>query len=227
MILGSLCDQLQETVATGQQAKTLEVLDAYRAGVEHGLLVRALDTHRPQRAKQLELVVELIIGRISSDFTGPRLLACYRKFMDAMEWTADLSMDDLGTRYAAAHSQYYEPFMSGHPHILEHYLVNYVHRTLFPLGAQESTSGLSIHRVANTIREQCLLMMVHYAIVQTLLIGLAAFHKAQFGASEVIQVIQSYTKAFEHSPLFPERALQVLAQKGVTNCTMLAILIRN
>ena len=65
--------------------------------------------------------------------------------------------------------------------MLEHYLVNYVHRTLFPLGPQESTRGLSVHHIANTIRDQCLLMMAHYAIIQTLLIGMAAFHKAEFG----------------------------------------------
>ena len=78
-------------------------------------------------------------------------------------------------------AQYYEPFMSRHEYMLEHYLVSYVHRTLFPLGPQESTRDLSIHHIANTIRDQCLLMMVHYAIIQTLLIGVAAFYKEQFG----------------------------------------------
>lgn len=221
-ILGSLCDQLQAEPST-----TLEALEAYRAGVERDRFGAALRTHRAQPAKQLELVIELIIGRISSDFTGPRLLACYQKFMDSMNWTADLSMEGLGARYAAAHSQHYEPFMNHHPHILEHYLVNYVHRTLFPLGPQESTRGLSIHHAASTVRDQCLLMMVHYAIIQMLLIGMAAFHKEQFGINEVIQVIQSYTKAFEHSLSFPERALKVLAEKGVKSCTELAILVMN
>jgi hypothetical protein len=43
----------------------------------------------------------------------------------------------------------------------------------------------------------------------------------------VIKVIQSFSKAFEHSLTFPERTLQILADKGVKNCASLAILIRN
>ena len=222
MILGSLCDQLQAT----SQSKIPGMLDAYRNGVVRDQFTAALANHSPQPAKQLELVIEIILGRIRSDFTGPRLLACYKKFMESMNWTADLSMEGLGGRYTEAHSQYYAPFMDRHPHILEHYLVHYVHRTLFPLGPQESTRGLSVQHAAQTIRDQCLLMMVHYAILQMLLIGMAAFHKERFGMDEVIQVVQSYTKAFEHSISFPERALKVLAAKGVTNCTMFALLLR-
>jgi lysine-N-methylase len=227
VILGSLCDQLQETAAAGQNLQVPEVLEAYRDGVERGLFDRALNSHVAQPAKQLELVLELIVGRISTDFTAPRLLSCYQKFMQAMDWTVESSMTDIGRRYAAAEAQYYGPFMSRHAHMLEHYLVNYVHRTLFPLGPQESNRGLSIHHVANTIRDQCLLMMVHYAVVQTLLIGMAAFHKEQFGAAEAIQVIQSYTKAFEHSTSFPERALKVLADKNVDRSANMAILLLN
>jgi lysine-N-methylase len=227
VILGSLCDQLQEMVVTGRNAGIPEVLEGYRQGVDGDLFGPALNPHRPQAPEQLELVLELIVGRISSDFTAPPLLACYQKFMQSMEWTVESSMDDIGRRYSAAHAQYYEPFLSQHQHMLEHYLVSYVHRTLFPLGPQESTRGLSVRHIAITIRDHGLLMMAHYAIVQTLLIGTAAFHKAEFGAPQAIQVIQSFTKAFEHSPSFPERALKILAEKGLQTCVALAILMRN
>ena len=172
-------------------------------------------------------MLELIVGRISSDFTAPPLFACYQKFMQAMEWTTESSMDDIGRRYTAANSQYWEPFLNQHEHILEHYLVSYVHRTLFPLGPQSSTRGLSVHHIANSISDQYQVMIAHYAIIQTLLIGMAAWHKTEFGVAHAIQVIQSFTKAFEHSPSFGERALKVLAGKGMNNCARLAILIRN
>jgi lysine-N-methylase len=227
VILGSLCDQLQELAANGRNSEAPEVLDAYREGMERDLSGRALNAYSPQSAAQLELVLELIVGRISSDFTAPPLLACYQKFMQAMEWTVESSMNDIGRRYASAHAQHYEPFMTRHQHILEHYLVSYVHRTLFPLGPQESTRGLSIHNIANTISDQCQVMLVHYAIIQTLLIGMAAFHQAEFGTTHAILVIQSFTKAFEHSPSFPERSLKILAGKGLKSCAALATLIRN
>ena len=43
----------------------------------------------------------------------------------------------------------------------------------------------------------------------------------------MIQVIQSFTKAFEHSLTFPERTLKTLAEKGVKNCAGMALLMRN
>ena len=227
VILGSLCDQLQAISAAGRNSQAPEVLDAYRDGVGRDLGGQALNNHTPQPAAQLELVLELIVGRISSDFTAPRLLECYQKFMQAMEWTVESSMHDIGRRYAAAHAEYYAPFLSRHEHILEHYLVSYVHRTLFPLGPQESTRGLAIHHIAHSISEHCLVLTVHYAIIQTLLVGLAAFHKTDFGTGHAIQLIQSFAKAFEHSPSFPERALKILAGKGVKSCAALANLVRN
>ena len=226
VILGSLCDQLQALAATGRNAEVREVLDAYREGMERDLSGRVLNKHHPQSAAQLELVLELIVGRISSDFTAPPLLACYQKFMQSMEWTVESSMADIGVRYAAAHAQYYEPFMSRHQHILEHYLVSYVHRTLFPMGPQENARGLSIQNSANTISDQCLVMLAHYGIIQTLLIGMAAFHQAEFSTRHAILVIQSFSKAFEHSPSFPERALKILAGKGLKSCAALATLLR-
>lgn len=224
-MLASLCDQLQTMTETQDQIPA--VLDAYRDGVERGLFEEALASHRPQPVKQLELVLELIVGRLRSDYTTPRLRACYQKFMDSMEWTAEMSMDTLGQRYASACAQYYEPFLRRNQHMLEHYLVSYVHRTLFPLGPQESARGPSVHFTAKTIRDQCLLLLAYFGIIQTLLIGVAAFHKEEFGTAEAIQVIQSFTKAFEHSPSFPERALEVLPKKGVTSCVMLSILLLN
>ena len=203
VILGSLCDRLQALTAAGRNSQVLEVLDAYRDAVDRDLGGQTLNNHAPRPAAQLELVLELIVGRISSDFTGPRLLECYQKFMQAMDWTVESSMNDIGRRYAAAHAEYYAPFLGRHEHMLEHYLVSYVHRTLFPLGPQESSRGQAVHHIAHSIGEQCLLMTVYYAIVQTLLIGVAAFHKTEFGKGHAIQVIQAFTKAFEHSPSFP------------------------
>lgn len=227
VILGSFCDQLDEMAAAGRHSQTPEIVEAYRDAVNRNLFDEVLRNHRTQPAAQLEMVLELIVGRIESDFTPPRFLACYQEFMQGIEWTAESSMDDIGGRYASVFSQHYAPFMSQHEYMLEHYLVSYVHRTLFPLGPQETNGAASVHHAANSIREQCLLMMVYYAIIQTVLIGAAGFHKAGFGAGHVIQVIQSFTKAFEHSLSFPGRTLQILADKGMKTCTSLAMLIRN
>jgi lysine-N-methylase len=217
-ILASLCDQLQAAAATDGHSQTPEILDACRDAVERGVFDEALNSHRAQPAAQLSVVLELIVDRIGSDFAAPRFFECYRDFMAGVDWTTESSMTDLGQRYAAAHSKSYAPLMSRHAYILEHYLVSYVHRTLFPLGPQTSPTS---------IQDQCLMLLTYYAIVQTVLIGVAGFHGARFDVNHVIKVIQSSTKTFEHSLAFPPRALQILAKNGITTCASLAILLLN
>ena len=111
--------------------------------------------------------------------------------------------------------------------MLEHYLVNYVHRTLFPLGPQKGIGDLHVDHKADAIRDHCLLMLVYYGVIRTVSIGQAAFHRAEFGPTHAIRAIQSVTKAFEHNLSFPERALKILAEKGVRNCVSMAILLRD
>jgi len=227
VILGSFCDQLQESSVSGGGSRTLEVLAGFRNAMARNLFDASFDSLAAQPAKQLELVLELIVARIGSDFTPPRFLSSYQEFMHGIDWRPESSMDDIGHRYAAAYSQYFAPFMLQHGHMLEHYLVSYVHRTLFPLGPQESSRGLSVGQLAQSVREQGMLLLIHYAVIQTVLIGLAGFHKSQFSVTHVLHLIQSFSKAFEHSVPFPERALKTLAEKNVKTCASLAILLLN
>jgi lysine-N-methylase len=209
--LGSLCDELHKMAVEGSTSTTIEVLEEYRDTVSRNLLDDILE-----RAQPLGIVLELIVGRIGSDFTPPRYLDCYRQFMHGIKWTDRSSMTDIGRRYAEAFSQHFEPFLSQHDYMLEHYLVSYVHRTLFPLGPQESS-----------IRDHYMLLMVHYAVIQTVMIGLAGFHKADFDTAHAIQVIQSSTKTFGHSLTFSEQAKKILREHKIESCTALAMLMRN
>ena len=227
VILGSFCDQLEQLAAAGQNAQIPEALRWFRDAVSGGQLDEAIDSHRPRPAMQLEMVLELIVARITAEYTSPRFLACYQEFRQGIEWTAESSMDDIGYRYAAAYAEQFAPFLNAHGHMLEHYLVSYVHRTLFPLGPQESTGDPSVHHAAGSMRDQCLRMMVYYAVIQTVLIGMAGYHRAELSPAHAIQVIQSVSKAFEHSVAFRERAVKILDDKGVGTCTGMAILIRN
>lgn len=226
VILAAFCDQLEELSKEGMQAESLDLIALNYDAVNRGLFEEALNNHEPQPREQLELVLDLIVARLGFDVTSPRFRECYQDFMKAMEWTNETTMNQLAGRYTSAAAQYYAPFMNNHEYILEHYLVTYVYRTLFPLGAQPSDRPPGPDRKAETIREHCLLMLAHYAIMQTVLIGAAAFYKEEFSTRHVIKVIQSFSKTFEHSTTFPGRALHIIADKGVANCASLAFLIR-
>jgi len=146
--------------------------------------------------------------------------------MSGIQWTSKSTMDEIGSRYAEAHSQYYVPFMGRHEHILEHYLVNYAHRTLFPFGLPESNQRLSDDRVLAPIAAQYMLMIAQYAVTRTLLIGMAAFHKSAFGVDTVIKLLQSCAKTFEHSTTYPGQVIRLLADKTFITPTSLCVLIQ-
>jgi hypothetical protein len=109
-----------------------------------------------------------------------------------------LEPQHLAQRYIAAYEQHFAPFPAANGHILEHYLVNCVYRGPFPFEPQESTSTLSAQQGGLSIHDHFMLMATHYAIIETLLVGLAGLYKATF-AGHVIRVIYTSTRTFEHS----------------------------
>jgi len=225
VILASLCDQLNEAATPILEIPTL--LDGYRDAMDRRLFNESLCQLHPQPAAQLETVVELIVSRISSDFISLRFRECYQDFMRGLEWTPESSMDDIGRRYTSAYWQYYAPFMSQHEYMLEHYLVNYAHGKLFPFGPQETTQNLSAEKVGNTIGKQYMLLATNYAIIKTVLIGVAGFSKTEFGTAHVVKVVQSCAKTFEHSVAFPARALEILSEHGMQSSVSMAMLLQN
>ncbi len=227
-MLGCLCEKLDETGMGSADRDALnaihEYIDALNGGALDDLLAQC-SPHPP--AVQLELVLDLIVARISSDASSPRFLECYREFMGGIQWTSKSTMDEIGSRYAEAYSQFYVPFMNLHEHIIEHYLVNYAHRTLFPFGLPESNLRLADDRIPSPIAGQYMLMIAHYAITRTLLIGMAGFHKSAFGVDHVVKLIQSCAKTFEHSTTYPGQAIKMLADKAMTTPVSLCVLMQN
>jgi lysine-N-methylase len=147
--------------------------------------------------------------------------------MNGLEWGAESTMEQLKARYLDIHTQCYEPFLDAHGHMLEHYLVNYVYRGLFPFGPQQSTYALRAQRFRGTIHDEFILMAVYYGLIETLLVGLAGFYKEAFGAEHVIRVIYTTTRTFEHSLTFPERILKTLEEKGLNSVRGAAVLIKS
>jgi lysine-N-methylase len=226
IILGYLCDKLHEA-AEHDQDEVPDIVRGYADAIDRGLFTDLLRECIAQPTTQLEITVELIVSRITSDFTPRRFLECYEEFMHGIEWGPESTMAEIGIRYAEAYRQYYAPFMGQYEYVMERLLVNYVYKTLFPLGPQESTQKLSIYRRDSPIPVQYILMVVHYAILKTVLIGMSGYHKSGLGTGHLIKLIQSYAKAFEHSTAFPPLTVEILAGKGMKNAASMSVLIQN
>lgn len=226
-LVGFFCDKVQELSAGGAEAQIPELIQSYQEAVSGGLFDDLLNQMPARPALRVETVLELIVSRITSDFTNRRFLACYKEFMEGIRWGSDSTMEEITARYQEAYSRYCAPFLHAHEHMLEHYLVNSAGRSLFPFGPQESTYRLRDQSIERSIHDAFLLMAVHFSIIETLLGGMAGFHKEAFGAAQVIQVIYTFTRTFEHSLTFPQRAIQTLTEKGLNSPEGVAVLLKN
>jgi len=227
LLLGFFCDKLQEAAALPDAPPIPDLIEAYRSAISGGLFEDPLQQFRTNPVVRLETVLELIVARITSDFTNRRFLGCYKQFMDGIGWGPNSTMDEIASRYQVAHVQFYAPFLNGHEYMLEHYLVNYVCRTLFPFGPQESTYRLRDQNIERSIHSEFALLAVYFAIIETLLCGMAAFHKDAFGPDQVVQVIYTFTRTFEHSLAFPDRVIRALDEKGLNHIEGIAVLVKH
>lgn len=230
-VLAQLSEDLNAILQSGktsgvQEDETAEFVRRLRAALESGGFQVAYTPDSPGLT-QIEMVLELILARIGSDFTTHRFLECYREFMLGLQWGPETTMEELNSRYNKAQLHDYAPFMSQHGYILDNFLVNWYVRSLFPYGHREIGQRLGIEYRENVIRRQYLLLAVHYAAVRTVLTGMAAFHGPGFGTGHVIKLVQSYAKGFLHSGSFPEKALQILSGHGIHRATEAVVLFQD
>lgn len=161
---------------------------------------------------QLEAVLELIVSRIGAEYISPRFLECYREFMRGLGWSGESTMEELAARYHEALESYCLPFIRRHEHLFENYLVNYMFRTLFPYGRKQRDLKVVLDSSGESMRSAYLLLGAHYAIIRAMLIGMAGLHQDNLSMEHVVKLVQSCTKAFQHSNSFSEVVLRCLAK---------------
>ena len=227
LIIGFFCDKLQQLASGPDRHEIPEMIRGYVDGVHAGMFDEVSSQLPSQPGVQLEVALELIVSRISSGYTSAGFLSCYGEFMKGLHWTSQSTMEELARDYNLAYERYYEPLLRAHPYILEHYLVNYVYKNMFPLGPLGSSSRLCVQSTARSIHAAFTLMAVFYALIRTVMVGVAGFYRESFGDSHIIKVIYSFTRNFEHNLVFPDRMIQALSEKGLDNPRGTAILVKN
>ena len=222
LVLGRLCNKI-EAEGTGEGCEILREITDPDGAISPPILPRA----SMPAAARFELVIELILARIGSDATGRRFLDCYQCFMAGLGWTMESTMEELAGRFDAAYRGPYAHFVAQHDYVLEHYLVAYVFKSLFPFGSESLNRKLAEYHFEHSVSRQYQLMVVDFVVIETMLAGMAAFYGSRLGMPEALKVIQSATKTFEHSLSYPGKALDLLVGKGLADCASMGMLIRD
>lgn len=201
-----------DELARAQAKPAGTIVEDHLTRLRQGEFDGILSTHAAAPAAQFEAVVELIVTRLGIEYTAPRFVECYGEFMRGLGWTSESTMEQLAGRYQDALQGYYLPFVQRHEYFFENYLVNYMFRTLFPYGRKQANMGFVIDRSEESMRDAYLLFAAHYAIIRTVLIGMAALHEHDLNMDHALKLVQSCSKAFQHSSSFSGVVLQFLKQ---------------
>jgi lysine-N-methylase len=227
ILAGHFCDKLDDLTARGNQSAIPQTLEGFTFGINTGLYADHLRTSSANAADQLSIVLELMTARMRLDFTPQRYLTQYREFVDGLQLRPGLSLQISGDRYAEACERRYLPFIATHEHMLEHYLVYYSYRMLFPFGPKPLEGSGDGQNTPGRFTRQYMQMASNFAIIRALMIGLAACYGSDFGDGRAIQIIQGSSKALDHCTTYPPQVLQILADKGITNCAGMSILTQD
>jgi len=220
-LLGSFCERLEEITVPEQDGMVMGLLADYEDVAAEGRLRGVMESWPVQPSVQVNMVLRLVDQRVRAGGTGERFLECFREFLEGIGYAQDSTLESDVRNYVEAEERYFGPFFEVHPHILENYLVNYVFRTLFPFGREASA-----HSTPQTIFDEFVSLAGQLVMVRGLLIGMAGRYKESFGEGNVVKLVQSFSKAVEHSPTLLKEISACMRERKLASVAGIAILLR-
>jgi lysine-N-methylase len=214
-----------DRIADAETSRAVGIMEGHLSCLRQGLFEGIFAGRAANPAFQLETVLELIVARLRMDYTPPRFLDCYAEFMRGLAWTNESTMEELAARYRQASEDYFQPFIRRHEHVFENYLINYIFRTVFPYRHKQADQTFVIDSGRESMSSAFLLLAAHYAIVRTLLIGMAALHRHDLSFDHAVRLVQSYSKAFQHSSLFETTVIESLNKSAECSTHGVAALV--
>ena len=227
LLIGYICGKLDELAGGGDESGIPRALEGFGTAIDGGLFDAHLEACSANAADQLTTVLELMVARIKLDFTPQRYREQYQELVDGLQLKPGLNIRDCAGRYVEAYRQHYLPFMTTHEHMLEHYLVHYAYRTLFPFGTQGHDDIADAEWQGGAFTRQYMLVASYFASIRAMMIGLAARHGAGFGVDHAVRCIQGSARTLEHCTSYPSQILRILMAKGVIEAGGMSVLTQD
>jgi len=219
-LLRLFCHRLDDLSTRQIEHQTPALIDRFETSVRTGTLRSALDRLPASTEAQLDLVLQLAGLLLHRSNVTPRFAACVQAFTQGIGNGPGATLSSLTQGYNEARQQWFEPFLSQHPYLLENWLVNAVVRHRFPFGWQSKEELAPSSAV-----EEFDGLAANFALIRGLLVGVAGFHREQFSAEHAVHTVQSASRHFEHHPAFLSRAHMLLRESGQANARGIALLL--
>jgi len=219
---GRLRPLLDSPEASGNQAAMIgqlpDLLRDYCLLAGQGTLRPALGQVTSQPALQLGLTLGLVNQRLDRALNSLRFLDVVKEFLEGVGYQPGTPPEKLVPAFQRAEKQFYAPLMKAHPWILENYLIHAVYRTLFPFGEARN-------KAASNPEHEFRSLSTHFVAIRTLLVGMAGLHGATFDTSQVVRLVQSYSRMVDHHAEFLSAAGGLLESRNLVDAGSLAGLL--
>ncbi len=207
--------------ASGSRDTVPMLLRSYAELMQQGRLRSTMDAVPAQPETQLSIILKLLDARGAIGPIPQRLLECFQAFMAGVKFDPKLSLKDITPSYHVAYTDQFQPFLARNPQMLENYLLSYILRNRFPFG-----DDLVANPTPTTPQQEFALMALRYSVINALAAGMAGHYGDAFNAEHVVQLVQSFSKSFEHNLAIRETMLDLIAEHGLTDSTGIAMLLR-
>lgn len=217
IILGLFYNNLeQQRINVAKITEIPQLIENYVDLLKGSSIAEQLNAIPNENNIQMKLMKELTEERFfQGAVKNKTFVKCFGEFLNGIKSDGKTDLVELSIAYSQAYEEYYKPFMDKREYMLENYLVNYVFKKMFPFCGND--------RVFNNY----VLMVVHYAMIKMLLIGMAGFHKENFSEDHVIKLIYSFSETIEHNPSYLQHVIQLLENNKFNTVAYMAVLIKN
>ena len=215
IILGMLYNNVAGHYENGKYEKILSLIKSYTDNIVSGAFKDILEKIPAQTTIQMKILRKLTHERLKEGMTIREFVECVNECLAGIMYDHKHTEEEISKRYNEAYERYYNPFFREHQYILENYLVNYTFRSMPPVNRNINLYNAYVE------------MVLHYSLIKLYLIGMAAFHKAEFSIDLVIKLIWSFTINIELTPGFLQHIFNLLEKNEYTSMAYMAILVKN
>ena len=222
LLIGSLCLRLDATSTSPDDEAVLHLLEEYRQVIENRWLHTELEALPSHLEIRLKVVRKLSEDRAQGDAGAARFRDTFRAFTEGIGWAAGAPPEEVAQRYREAEDRYSGPFLARSPFILENYLLNYIFKNLFPFGREGSPHSRSM-----SMFEEFVLLATQFGWISALLVGVAGHYREAFAGEHVVQTVQAYSRAVDHSPAGLVAIVASMRNWGMDSLHGMSVMLRS
>ena len=216
VLLGIFTNRIDALLKDARGDEIDSFIDSFTSSVaDHSMAaaLKELPTHAEFRVGLLGAIIEATSRK--DETNSDRFAQCRSWLHAGIGWDPARTIESVAESYQSALDGWYEPFMRSYGHVLEHYLVNHVFKSQFPLGSAESPFTNYVAMVAQ------------YVILKTYLVGICGHFREQMTLDYAIMLIQSFAKSIEHNNVYLSAILEFFTKNGFDSMAYMSILLKD